>query len=539
MSMLADLTVRSSLVVLLGLLFVQLLHRRSAATRHAVMAGAILAAAAVGPLSAALPQWNVPAPGFVRTAALPSTPEVVAVASADRSASVDGVEHSGGAATSGVPSFAVVWTAGFIGACALLAVGLLRLAWIANHARNLTDSRWTTIARHLSAGYGLKRAVTLLQTDASDLVATYGLWHPRLLLPADAHTWSDERIRVVLCHELAHVRRHDWAVQIGAELVRSVYWFNPLLWIACRSLRRESEQACDDVVLANGVQAPDYAAHLLDLARIARPRGSAWASGMPMIRPSMLERRIAAMLNPAVNRHALSSRAIAATIVLLVAIATPIAVVRAGQSGPLPLAGTIYDDSGGVLPGVELMLEDSQQFKWQATTDASGRFEFPPVQPGRYVLEATLPGFRTLRNEFTLRSTRDWDRAITLGVGELQETITVSAQRPAAASVPSSAQPQRIRVGGNIRPPRKLINVNPVYPATMREAGREGTVPIQAIIGVDGSVTSLRVLGAEIHPDFAKAAADAVRQWKFTPTLLNGAAVEVVMKVEVTFSLSE
>jgi TonB family protein len=235
----------------------------------------------------------------------------------------------------------------------------------------------------------------------------------------------------------------------------------------------------------------------------------------------------------------LSSRAIAATIALLVAIATPIAVVRAGQSGPLPLAGTIYDDSGGVLPGVELMLEDSQQFKWQATTDASGRFEFPPVQPGRYVLEATLPGFRTLRNEFTLRSTRDWDRAITLGVGELQETIRVSAQRPAAASVPSSAQPQRIRVGGNIRPPRKLVNVNPVYPATMREAGREGTVPIQAIIGVDGSVTSLRVLGAEIHPDFAKAAADAVRQWKFTPTLLNGAAVEVVMKVEVTFSLSE
>ena len=144
-----------------------------------------------------------------------------------------------------------------------------------------------------------------------------------------------------------------------------------------------------------------------------------------------------------------------------------------------------------------------------------------------------------MRNEFTLRSTRDWDRAITLGVGELQETIRVSAQRPAAASVPSSAQPQRIRVGGNIRPPRKLLNVNPVYPATMREAGREGTVPIQAIIGVDGSVTSLRVLGAEIHPDFAKAAADAVRQWKFTPTLLNGAAVEVVMKVEVTFSLSE
>ena len=71
----------------------------------------------------------------------------------------------------------------------------------------------------------------------------------------------------------------------------------------------------------------------------------------------------------------------------------------------------------------------------------------------------------------------------------------------------------------------------------MREAGREGVVPIEAIIGPDGSVTSVRVLSAEVHPDFAIAAAEAVRQWKFTPTLLNGAPVEVVMTVKVQFNL--
>lgn len=73
----------------------------------------------------------------------------------------------------------------------------------------------------------------------------------------------------------------------------------------------------------------------------------------------------------------------------------------------------------------------------------------------------------------------------------------------------------------------------------MRDAGREGVVPIEAIIGRDGSVTSLRVVSAQVHPDFAIAAVDAVRQWRFDPTLLNGEPVEVVMTVSVTFSLGD
>lgn len=535
MSPLIDVTLRSSAVVVLAFVVLRALSRRSAAARHAVLACAVLAASVVGPLSLAVPAWHVPAPwlDFSEPAAAPG-----AAAPIDAGSVIDPPETRAGE-SSRLPAVAALWAGGFFICAGWLAVGFGRLAWIARGARPVADPRWMRIADQVRAANGVSRGVTLLQTEHRDLVATCGVRRPCLLLPAGAHIWSDERVRVVLSHELAHVRRFDWAVQMGAELLRSAYWFNPLMWLACRQLRLESERACDDAVLAGGVQAPDYATHLLDLARTARPRGSAWASGMPMIRPSMLERRVAAMLNPALNRAGLSRRAMAASIALVLAFTLPIAAVRAGQNGPLPLAGTIYDDTGAVLPGVELTLEDSQQFKWQATTDASGRFEFPPVQPGTYVLETALPGFKALRNEFTLRSTRDWDRAITLGVGELSETVTVMAQRPAKPSARMQAEPQRIRVGGNIRPPRKVTSVNPVYPASMREAGREGTVPIQATIGVDGTVASVRVLGAEIHPDFARAAADAVRQWVFTPTLLNGAAVEVVIKVNVTFRLAE
>ena len=89
-----------------------------------------------------------------------------------------------------------------------------------------------------------------------------------------------------------------------------------------------------------------------------------------------------------------------------------------------------------------------------------------------------------------------------------------------------------------MRAPLKTLDVRPIYPARMRDAGREGIVPIDAIIGADGTVTSVRILSADVHPDFALAA-DAVRQWRFTPTLLNGSPVEVVMTVSVRFTLSD
>jgi protein TonB len=122
-------------------------------------------------------------------------------------------------------------------------------------------------------------------------------------------------------------------------------------------------------------------------------------------------------------------------------------------------------------------------------------------------------------------------------VGDLQETITVEAKRlPGTGSAAPANAP--LRVGGNIKAPLKVHDVRPTYPESMRAAGREGIVPIEAMIGRDGHVASARVLSAQVHPDFAAAALEAVRQWRFTPTLLNGKPVDVVMTVSVTFKLA-
>ena len=242
------------------------------------------------------------------------------------------------------------------------------------------------------------------------------------------------------------------------------------------------------------------------------------------------------MLNPRLDRRPLSRRTATALAILVGAVTLTTAAVRAVQS-PAGLSGTVYDTTGGVMPGVTLTLEDTKQQSSRATTDASGRFVFPNIGAGHYVLAAELPGFRALRSEFDLKNVADWDRAVTLQVGVLRETINVSERRIPAVTPAPGAAPIRVRVGGNIKVPLKTLDVRPVYPVSMRAAGREGTVPIEATIGPDGSVSSVRVVSAQVHPDFAIAAVDAVRQWRFTPTLLNGQAVPVVMTVTVLFNL--
>lgn len=534
MTILIDLTLRSSVVILLGLMVRGLLHRNSAAMRHAVLAASMLGAATVVPLSLVGPSWDVPAPR--------ATPSTRATVSTEIQQTVKiqtgDVGQTGPNALSQIAL--MLWGLGALLGAALLLAGLARLQVIARRAARPPDAEWMRTLNEICVARGIGRQVTICHTDAADLLATFGVIRPRVLLPSHASEWDTDRIRVVLSHELAHIERGDWVVQVGADLLRIVFWFNPLFWIACTRLRRDSERACDDVVLSEGVAPSDYAAHLLALARSCRRPWDLWAAATPMARPSTLERRFAAMLNPRIDRRPVSRAALALAAFLVAALTLPVASLHARQTSPATLSGSVYDPTGAVLPGVNVTVEDARQNRLQAVTDASGRFEFPSVAPGTYALQAELPGFRALRNDFELRTARDWDRAITLQVAAVREQINVRQPRTTAAKTPSATRTTSpVRIGGNIRVPRKVFHVAPVYPASMREAGREGVVPMEAVIGVDGAVHAIRVLSANIHPDFAVAAVDAVRQWRFDPTLLNGEPVEVTMAVTVAFSLSD
>ncbi len=246
------------------------------------------------------------------------------------------------------------------------------------------------------------------------------------------------------------------------------------------------------------------------------------------------------MLSPDLDRRAPSRRTVIGFVCLLLAVALPMAgFTLYAQGGPSSVSGVAYDSSGLVLPAVEMALEDERGAKFSTVTDASGRFEFGPLDPGPYRLQASLAGFRTLRLSLTLAPGRSWNSAVTMNIGTLQETITVMARRPSSTRQPAPAAGTPVRVGGNIKVPMKVLDVRPVYPEALREAGLEGTVRIEALIGVDGAVVSARPVSADVHPAFLKAAADAVQQWRFTSTELNGLPVEVAMEVSIRFGLSD
>lgn len=535
MSMVVDVVARSSAVLLIGLVMAAGLRHRSAALRHAVLAAAVLGAALIVPATLQRPSWEVrvPVPSAAATAGtrLVEPPHAAAaVAAAEETRTVRW--------GSGWALFAF-WAAGFLVSAVPRAGGLLRLVRLTARARPVSDDGWNAALRRVAGAYDLPRAVALLQTDRVDVLATWGVGRPKVLIPAHAVEWAEQRQLAVLSHELAHIRRHDWLVQSIVEAITTVYWFNPLMWIARRRLRRESERAADDLVLAQGVPPREYAGHLLEIARSARRPGPKWASTASMARPPELEERIAAMLSTRLERTQPSRRAIVAAAALVAAVSLALPVLRAGQVDPQPLTGIVYDASGAVLPDVLITVEGAGGAQGHTRTGPDGRFEFPPLRPGRYGFDVKLAGFRSLRQDIELHRERDFDRAITLQVGELTETIHVEASRIPPADGASAEEPRRVRVGGNIRVPKKVRDISPVYPEPMRAAGLQGVVPVDAVIGVDGTVQAARVLGAHVHPDFAAAALEAVRGWLFTPTLLNGEPVEVRMTVTITFQLAD
>jgi len=117
-----------------------------------------------------------------------------------------------------------------------------------------------------------------------------------------------------------------------------------------------------------------------------------------------------------------------------------------------------------------------------------------------------------------------------VGFGDSSAIATEATPAP-----PPPSPPLVVRVGGSIKPPQKVVDVAPIYPPIAQAAHVEGLVILEAVIAEDGSVRDVRVLRS--NPLLDAAAVDAVRQWRFTPTLLNGEPVPVVMTITVAFRL--
>lgn len=541
MAALLDVVFRSSLLVLFGLALMPWLRHHSAALRHWVLLTSLIGAAAVPAASWLLPTWEV-----VDVGAMLPAPVAEGVASLGEKPAQGPAAAAFEAAATAVPvppaaSWADVivrtWLAGAAVSFTLLGAGLVQLYRLHRTSRPLVEGRWRDAA-----------PAAVRVTDRPGLLVVWGFRKPTIIVPSSALDWTADRVCAVLHHELAHVRRQDWLLLVAAEMVRAVYWFNPFVWIACARLRTEAELACDDAVIIAGTSGPTYASHVIDIARelTATHRLPAPA----LIRQSTLERRVRAMLDKTRNRRPLSSRAGSTAVIVMLAVTLGVAAIAAQSF--VSLSGTIVDPTQGLLPNVKLVLVNEQsQAKYEIQTDRTGRYEFVGLPPGNYTMTAVLPGFSQFSARVTV-GTQSLQQDVTMSVGSIQETITITqsgdalapnpererriaevrAKRAAQLSQPRPAVQGDNRIGGNIGVPIKLRDFKPVFPASLH--GSEGTVVLRTKIMTSGAVGEIEVESAT-HPEFAQATIDAVQQWEFSATLLNGEPIETPMTVTAHF----
>ena len=302
--------IKSAIVLALAACIASLMKRQSAAVRHTVWTAGLIGAMAIPAFTLALPSWR---------------PEMA-------SRIILLIQQTTGSLGSFRQVAIGLWIAGAAAGMMLLLYGAVRLAWVAIRSEPVEDARWAALAEEVRRSLGIRRPVRLLQNRTVPFLGTWGILVPRVLLPADAESWSDDRIRMVLAHELSHIKRLDWVVQVLADAARAIYWFNPIFWLASSRLRRESEHACDDAVVRLGAAGTTYAEELVAMTRALRSERGVEHPILAMAQPSHLELRLVALLNPSLNRLAATPWAVLVVAGFAIALTLPLAVIKSTET---------------------------------------------------------------------------------------------------------------------------------------------------------------------------------------------------------------
>ncbi len=479
------LILQASIVLAIALAAAALFHRKAASVRHLIyvagLAGALIlpwAARLTGPVPERLSALEVP------------TITVSAVGPVAAAINWDMWIHW-------------LWIAGIVVLALRFLLGAGRALWLSGTARVIQPG--------------------IRQHWAIRVPMVFGWLRPVILLPESAHQWPQDRREAVIRHERAHIQRRDCWWSLLIEAATMVFWFLPLVWIVAWKARQEAERASDDAVLRAGEEPGRYAQHLIEIARQAN--GWEAAAGIAMAEPSQLERRVVSVLDETAVRTPASRRLAAMVVTATAAVLYLVTGSVTGRAQSMPggtIQVTVLDTSNARISNALVSIEDGSGGTQTALrTGTDGVASASSLPSGDYLLEVRAPGFRTFARGIRLISTEG--RALDL----------ILSPDSAETAVGTS----RIRVGRSVQQAKIVHRVRPMYPQSAKQAGSQGTVFLQAVILQDGRVGTLEVLSAP-GPDLAAAAVEAVNQWVYETTYLNGTPVEVVTKVAINFTLA-
>ncbi len=200
------------------------------------------------------------------------------------------------------------------------------------------------------------------------------------------------------------------------------------------------------------------------------------------------------------------------------------------------LNGTIYDQTGGVIPKAVVTLSGLENgFSQTVAASEAGAFAFNAIAAGRYRLEVRSPGFAPYNQEnLKLDVASNLNTPVFLRLGTVRETLEVSASAPSGVKPP--AVNRAIRAGGRVQPVKLAVMPNVPYPEQAKARAIQGMVTFHATIEKDGSIASL-LPATDADPVLAEAAAETVRKWRYQPAMLNGQPVATEAVISIHFKL--
>lgn len=410
------------------------MRRSSAATRHGVLAASAAASLAAPFLATFGPTWSLPvltrpdepieelaaplAPDFDRREEAAPPVRIEKHREPKRTAIPTPVLDPSPAWT-WPHRFLAIWAVGAALAAIPGGVVSVRLRRLARRSQPLAGPPWDAMMVDLRGRLSLRGRVRLIRSDAVAAPMIWGVFRPIVALPTDATAWSEDRLRAVLAHELAHVARRDALTQVPARLACLVYWFHPLAWWTASRMLVERERACDDLVLAAGWRGVDYAQRLLEVARGLRGR-SGFTGVAAMARTSQVEDRVRAILDASRNHRPLGRRGVLALAAATAALVVPLTSARLVAQAPQPSAeapktetmtvsGRVVDSEGKPVAGAKVVVigrqwepRQSKERKnelGEGVADVEGRFriETPRTSSDRWYpsgdVVAGAPGF--------------------------------------------------------------------------------------------------------------------------------------------------
>jgi TonB family protein len=302
-------------------------------------------------------------------------------------------------------------------------------------------------------------------------------------------------------------------------------------------------------VVRAGIRGSDYARELLAIAQHAGGHATVSSAAIGMAQRKDLRERLRSILQP---QEGVASRLPLAAIAALSATTLTVSAVtivpqrtytagghsmkRTLLSGLLAsaglsaatIAGSVYDPNGAAIANAQASIYNPDtSFKQEIRTSPDGKFAFESLGAGSYILRVDKAGFAPLYREFNVNEDSDVQRGLVLTAASRSEANQAAVQ---------SSQP--IRVPGRIAEDNLSRKVQPVYPAAAKQAHVQGTVEMDVTISKDGVPEDIRVLRSP-SDDLTQSALDAVRQWRYRPTLLNGRPAPIETDVIVNYTLSE